>query len=69
MNVLWLPDVFGYSWALPQIIRDSGIRYFMTTKISWSQFNRFPFARLDSDHVILETVKKAEDEDAWILRL
>jgi alpha-mannosidase len=30
---------------------------------------RFSFARLDSDHVILETVKKAEDEDAWIVRL
>lgn len=42
-TVLWLPDVFGYSWALPQIIRQSGLRYFMTTKISWSQFNRFPF--------------------------
>ncbi|MFW6381534.1 MAG: alpha-mannosidase, partial [Bacillota bacterium] len=39
-NLLWLPDVFGYSWALPQIIKKSGLRYFMTTKISWSQFNR-----------------------------
>jgi alpha-mannosidase len=42
MKCLWLPDVFGYSAALPQIIRKSGIPYFMTTKISWSQFNRFP---------------------------
>jgi alpha-mannosidase len=42
-NVLWLPDVFGYSWALPQIIKKSGIDYFMTTKISWNQFNRFPY--------------------------
>lgn len=39
-NILWLPDVFGYSWALPQIIKKSGLKYFMTTKISWSQFNR-----------------------------
>ncbi|HBN97493.1 MAG TPA: alpha-mannosidase [Firmicutes bacterium] len=39
-TVLWLPDVFGYSWALPQIIKRSGLKYFMTTKISWSQFNR-----------------------------
>ena len=23
-NVLWLPDVFGYSWALPQILKRSG---------------------------------------------
>ncbi|WP_310830986.1 alpha-mannosidase [Paenibacillus pedocola] len=39
---LWLPDVFGYSWALPQILRGSGIDTFMTTKISWNQFNRMP---------------------------
>ncbi|MEX2536308.1 MAG: alpha-mannosidase [Trueperaceae bacterium] len=40
-KVVWLPDVFGYSSALPQILVKSGIRYFMTTKLSWSQFNRF----------------------------
>ncbi|SDD63778.1 alpha-mannosidase [Paenibacillus sp. UNCCL117] len=39
---LWLPDVFGYSWALPQILSKSGITSFMTTKISWSQYNRMP---------------------------
>jgi len=41
-NVLWLPDVFGYSAALPQIAKKSGIDYFMTTKISWNQYNHFP---------------------------
>lgn len=39
---LWLPDVFGYSWALPQILVKSGIKMFMTTKISWNQYNRMP---------------------------
>ncbi|MFB5675939.1 alpha-mannosidase [Paenibacillus terreus] len=39
---LWLPDVFGYSWSLPQILRKSGIGTFMTTKISWNQYNRMP---------------------------
>ncbi len=39
---LWLPDVFGYSWALPQILVKSGIHTFMTTKISWNQYNRMP---------------------------
>ena len=39
---LWLPDVFGYSAALPQILQKSGIKYFLTQKISWSQFNDFP---------------------------
>lgn len=42
-KVVWLPDVFGYTWALPQIMKKSGIDSFMTTKISWSQFNRFPY--------------------------
>lgn len=40
--VLWLPDVFGYSAAMPQIMRKSGIRYFMTTKINWNEYNKFP---------------------------
>ncbi len=39
---LWLPDVFGYSWALPQILKKSGIDTFITTKISWNQYNRMP---------------------------
>ncbi|EEV49111.1 glycosylhydrolase N terminal domain-containing protein [Enterococcus faecium 1,231,501] len=42
VNFLWLPDVFGYSWALPQILKKCGIDTFMTTKISWNQFNRMP---------------------------
>ncbi|WP_446674093.1 glycoside hydrolase family 38 N-terminal domain-containing protein, partial [Paenibacillus sp. 598K] len=41
-DYLWLPDVFGYSWALPQILVKSGIKTFMTTKISWNQYNRMP---------------------------
>ena len=41
--MLWLPDVFGYAWALPQIIKKSGMDYFMTIKIAWSQYNRFPY--------------------------
>lgn len=39
---LWLPDVFGYSWALPQILKQCEIDTFMTTKISWNQFNTIP---------------------------
>ena len=42
VEYLWLPDVFGYSWALPQILKKSGINTFMTTKISWNQYNRMP---------------------------
>lgn len=39
---LWLPDVFGYSWALPQILKQCEIDTFMTTKISWNQYNSIP---------------------------
>jgi len=38
----WEPDVFGYHGQLPQILRKSGHRYFMTQKLSWNMVNRFP---------------------------
>ena len=41
-DILWLPDTFGYSWALPQIMKKSGIRYFFTTKLTWNDTNPFP---------------------------
>ncbi|MCR5272430.1 MAG: alpha-mannosidase [Lachnospiraceae bacterium] len=41
-KMLWLPDVFGYSAALPQIMKLANVDYFMTTKISWSEFNKMP---------------------------
>ena len=41
--VLWLPDVFGDAWALPQLIQQAGLKYFMTIKIGWSQYNRLPY--------------------------
>ncbi len=41
--ILWLPDVFGYAWNLPQLIREAGMQYFFTIKIGWSQYNRMPF--------------------------
>lgn len=39
---LWIPDVFGYSAAIPQILKLSGIDNFLTQKISWSQYTKFP---------------------------
>src|SRR5690606_30247646 len=41
-KVLWLPDVFGYSAVLPQLLLKSGLPNFVTTKLSWNQFNRMP---------------------------
>ena len=42
-QILWLPDVFGYSAALPQIMKKSGLRYFATTKLSWNGINKMPY--------------------------
>ncbi|MEW1836087.1 glycoside hydrolase family 38 C-terminal domain-containing protein [Microbacterium sp. NPDC079995] len=39
---VWLPDSFGYSAALPQIITAAGSRWFLTQKISWNETNRMP---------------------------
>ncbi len=41
--VLWLPDVFGYAWALPQLIKQAGLEYFFTIKLGWNQYNRIPY--------------------------
>ncbi|UYN82898.1 MAG: alpha-mannosidase [Microcella sp.] len=38
----WMPDSFGYSGALPQIVAAAGSRWFLTQKISWNQINRMP---------------------------
>ena len=43
-EVLWIPDVFGYSPCLPQIMRASGVKYFYTTKLHWSSATQFPFS-------------------------
>lgn len=42
-KILWLPDVFGYSAALPQILQKSGVDKFVTSKISWSEYNQLPY--------------------------
>ena len=42
-DAFWQPDVFGYSAALPQILRKAGVDYFLTTKIAWNDTTRFPY--------------------------
>lgn len=42
-RVLWLPDVFGYSAALPQILKKSGVDWFVTSKIAWNDTNAMPY--------------------------
>lgn len=43
IRVLWLPDVFGFSGALPQIMKKTGMDYFLTIKLNWNKINAFPY--------------------------
>ncbi len=43
VRVGYIPDVFGYSYALPQVYKKSGLEYFLTTKLSWQDTNKFPY--------------------------
>lgn len=73
VEFLWLPDVFGYSWALPQILKKAGISTFMTTKISWNQYNRMPhdtfiWKGIDGSEVLTHFVTTPEpwrERDSW----
>ena len=42
VRYLWLPDVFGYTGSLPQILKNAAVDYFSTQKLSWSLINPFP---------------------------
>ena len=42
-TVFWVPDSFGYNAQLPQILKGSGIDYFVTSKIGWNDTNAFPY--------------------------
>lgn len=42
-DCFWLPDTFGYSFAIPQIMKGCGVDYFLTTKMAWNDTTRFPY--------------------------
>lgn len=46
-KTVWLPDTFGYSANLPQVMDKSGLKYFVTSKLSWNDTDRHPY---DSFH-------------------
>jgi alpha-mannosidase len=59
-ELLWLPDVFGYSGAMPQIMRGCGIKYFATAKIFWAYnggdpfpYNTFTWEGIDGSEVLV----------------
>ncbi|MCC0176045.1 alpha-mannosidase [Waterburya agarophytonicola K14] len=41
-KVAWLPDSFGFTWQLPQILKQCGIEYFVTGKLHWNDRTKFP---------------------------
>ncbi len=43
-DTYWLPDCFGFTWALPQIIKRSGMKYFVTSKLGNNDTNEFPMS-------------------------
>lgn len=73
-EVMWLPDVFGYSAALPQILKKSGVHYFMTTKISWNEYNKLPYDTfywrgIDGSSVLshfIATKERVQEEKDWM---
>jgi alpha-mannosidase len=69
-TVLWLPDVFGFPWSLPQLIKEAGLEYFFTTKLGWSQYNRFPYDSfwwqgLDGTRILVHFSPTCEGEGGY----
>ncbi|MBQ7957535.1 MAG: alpha-mannosidase [Clostridia bacterium] len=61
-DTYWLPDCFGFSWALPQIIRRSGMKYFVSAKLAGQDINPFPVTTFkwkgaDGSEVLAHIVK------------
>ena len=69
-NIYWLPDCFGFTWALPQIIARSGMKYFVTTKLAGNDTNAFPHSlfrwRGPSGHEVLSYFQKTHYQGDYI---
>lgn len=64
-STAWLPDVFGFSAAVPQILLGAGIENFFTIKVTWSEANTFPYdlfmwEGLDGSRVLTHTFNNPE---------
>ena len=40
--VAWLPDTFGFTASLPQLLRQAGLKWFLGNKLNWNQYNKLP---------------------------
>jgi len=68
-QLLWLPDVFGYSGSLPQIMRGCGVQYFSTAKIFWAYnggdpfpYNTFTWEGIDGSTVLVHLTNDYNSE-------
>ena len=74
-ELLWLPDVFGYSGSLPQIMKGCGIHYFATHKIFWTYnggdpfpYNLFTWEGIDGSTVLAHIFNNYNSQtDPWNL--
>jgi alpha-mannosidase len=71
--VCWLPDTFGFSAALPQLLKQAGIDSFFTIKVNWSETNRMPsdffwWEGLDGSRVLAHTFDNPGDGYNGFLR-
>ena len=70
-DALIVMDAFGYSWALPQLLRRCGLKHFLTNKMSWNQFNRLPYDSfiwkgIDGSTVVAhQLTAKSPGRDGW----
>ena len=67
-DCFWLPDTFGYSASLPQIIKGCGMKYFSTSKLGWNDTNEFPYDTfywegIDRTRVFVNTMSGGSDVD------
>lgn len=65
-RIAWLPDVFGLSAALPQILAGAGVRYLLTKKPHWSRTNAYPdtafrWAGHDGSEVLVHVLPQVRD--------
>ncbi|MFW5714147.1 MAG: alpha-mannosidase, partial [Brevefilum sp.] len=75
-DMLWLPDVFGYSGALPQIMRGCDVKFFSTQKIFWAYhggalfpYNTFVWEGIDGSEVLahFHNDYNSETKPSWVI--
>ena len=70
-KVAWLPDVFGFPWTLPQILKSASMDYFFTTKLTWNEKNPLPhdamiWRGIDGSEILYRSFKNDQGYNARI---